>query len=180
MDEGQEPIVAWRMRFRDAQADALGTKLQITEVIEELPKNGDRARYIAFPLAVRAGFSWQKWRVAFRRAVEEEQAFGHAFLLAPVSLGLGSLAWFSFAQTPGLLKTALLMCIFGMAAFLSGRVVRLGHAAGGRRNGPQGPSATGYTGNDCRREAGLAHLLAISGLNMVLAAGTFLIARERF
>lgn len=73
MDEGQGPIVAWRMRFRGAQADALETKLQVTETIEELPKNGDRW-YVAFPLAVRAGFSrkngvshfgarWRKSRV---------------------------------------------------------------------------------------------------------------------
>jgi competence protein ComEC len=111
-------MVSWRTRFRGAEVDALETTVQVPATIEEPLKNVGLARHIAYPLAVGARFSRAKWRDAFRRAVVEEQAFGHAFLLAPVFLGLGSLAWFSFAQTPGLLKTALLMCIFGMAAFL--------------------------------------------------------------
>ncbi|OBZ94072.1 transporter [Pararhizobium polonicum] len=50
--------------------------------------------------------------------MREEQAFGHAFLFIPVFLGLGSLVWFSLAETPGFLKLALLTCVFGIAAFL--------------------------------------------------------------
>ncbi|WP_349434163.1 hypothetical protein [Pararhizobium sp. A13] len=50
-------MAAWRTRFRGAQADALETKLQVPESIEEQPKNGGRARYIAFPLAVRRVFA---------------------------------------------------------------------------------------------------------------------------
>lgn len=118
MDEEQGPTVARRMRFRDAQFDALEHKPQVPATIEESRKSAGPERYTSFPLAIRARFPRTKWRVAFRRAVEEEQAFGHALLFAPVFLGLGSLAWFSFAQSPGFLKTAPLTCIFGMAAFL--------------------------------------------------------------
>lgn len=118
MDEEQGATVAWRTRSRDAQFDALEPRQQVTEIIQESRKSTDPKRYISFPLAIRARFSRTKWHVAFQRAVEEEQAFGHALLFAPVFLGLGSLAWFSFARAPGFPKAALLMCIFGMAAFL--------------------------------------------------------------
>ncbi len=118
MGEGQGPIVASRTRFRGAQAGALETTTQVPEIIHEPLKTGGHELHVSLPLAIRVRFRRTKWRAAFRRAVEEEQAFGHVFLFAPVFLGLGALAWFSFAQTPGFLKTALLMCIFGMAAFL--------------------------------------------------------------
>ncbi|MCV9997162.1 ComEC family competence protein [Pararhizobium sp. YC-54] len=57
------------------------------------------------------------WRAWLKRAMAEELAFGHSFLFVPVFLGLGSLVWFWLSWTPGLLKLALLVCIFGMAAF---------------------------------------------------------------
>jgi competence protein ComEC len=129
MNDEQGPTVAQRTRFRGAQFDALEHKPQVPEVIHKL-KSAGTERYISLPMAIRARFPRTKWRVAFRRAVEEEQAFGHALLFAPVFLGLGSLAWFSFAQSPGaqspgFLKTALLTCIFGMAAFLLGHSPRV-------------------------------------------------------
>lgn len=55
--------------------------------------------------------------LAIKRAVEQERAYGHGFLFVPVSLGLGSLAWFSAINPPQTLKIALLLCIFGMAAW---------------------------------------------------------------
>ena len=118
MGEGQGPIVATRTRFFGAQPSALETTPQVPEIIHEPLKTDGGGLQVSFPLATGARFRRKKWRAAFRRAVEEEQAFGHVFLFAPVFLGLGALAWFSFAQTPGFLKTALLMCIFGMAALL--------------------------------------------------------------
>jgi len=118
MGEGQGSMVAWRTRFRGARVDTPPREYQVTEKIDESWKFRVQEVYIAFPHAVRGRYQRAKWLVAFRRAVEEEQAFGHAFLFAPVFLGLGALAWFSLAQTPGFLKTALLMCIFGMAAFM--------------------------------------------------------------
>ncbi|WP_438753577.1 ComEC/Rec2 family competence protein [Pararhizobium sp. O133] len=57
-----------------------------------------------------------RWRSTITGALAEEQDFGHPFLFVPVFLGLGALVWFSLAETPGLLKLALLLCVFCMAA----------------------------------------------------------------
>ncbi|WP_082510447.1 MULTISPECIES: ComEC/Rec2 family competence protein [unclassified Rhizobium] len=56
-------------------------------------------------------------RLAIARAVDHERAYGHGFLFVPVSLGLGSLAWFSATNPPQSLKLAVLLCIFGIAAW---------------------------------------------------------------
>ncbi|WP_407692735.1 ComEC/Rec2 family competence protein [Rhizobium herbae] len=104
--------------------DAFHTLTQVPEATEKLPENLTRAPYFAGLPSIRKGLRAVPWRVGLQRAVAEEQAFGHAFLFAPVFLGLGSLVWFSLAETPGVLKLALLMCVFGMAAFL------LRHSAG--------------------------------------------------
>ncbi|OCP01071.1 MULTISPECIES: ComEC/Rec2 family competence protein [unclassified Ensifer] len=54
--------------------------------------------------------------VSLRAAVEEERAFGHGFVLVPVLLTFGVLAWLALPFDAGITKLALLLCIFGMAA----------------------------------------------------------------
>ncbi len=57
-----------------------------------------------------------------RSAMQEEADYGHGFVLVPVLLALGALAWFALPKTPGLAELAVLLCVFGIAALLcSGR-----------------------------------------------------------
>ncbi len=49
-------------------------------------------------------------------AIEEERAFGHGFVLIPVLLVSGVLTWLSLPFDVGIVKLALLLCVFGMAA----------------------------------------------------------------
>ncbi|MDX1146017.1 DUF4131 domain-containing protein [Sinorhizobium medicae] len=52
------------------------------------------------------------------RAAAEEQEYGHGFVLVPVVLALGSLAWFALPETVGTAKLAALLCVFGISALL--------------------------------------------------------------
>ncbi len=118
MNEGQEPDVASRTRFRGALADAFPAIVQLPEITGKPPENPVRRTYLAGLQSMRKRLRTTHWRAGFQRAVAEEQNFGHAFLFAPVFLGLGSLMWFALTETPGFLKLALLMCVFGMAALV--------------------------------------------------------------
>lgn len=51
-------------------------------------------------------------------AVAEEQEYGHGFVLIPVVLALGSLAWLALPETVGTAKLAALLCVFGISAVL--------------------------------------------------------------
>ncbi|HXV29392.1 MAG TPA: DUF4131 domain-containing protein, partial [Sinorhizobium sp.] len=53
-----------------------------------------------------------------RSAVREEAEYGHGFVLVPVLLALGSVAWFALAETVGIAELAALLCVFGIAALL--------------------------------------------------------------
>lgn len=88
---------------------------QLSDLIAQQPQN--RAGYAPLDglIAARVKVSALYRRANFERAVSEEVAFGHQFLFVPVFLGFGSLVWFWLPQTPGHLKLALLMCVFGMA-----------------------------------------------------------------
>ncbi len=66
-------------------------------------------------------------RNAVVRAGEIESAYGHGFLFVPVTIGLGAFAWFAAANPPGIVKLAVLLCVFGIAAW------RLRHSATGWR-----------------------------------------------
>ncbi|OCP26329.1 MULTISPECIES: ComEC/Rec2 family competence protein [unclassified Ensifer] len=55
---------------------------------------------------------------SWRDAVEEETAFGHGLVFVPVLLAAGVLTWLSLPYDVGLVKLALLLCVFGMAALL--------------------------------------------------------------
>ena len=81
------------------------------------PENRARPSYPASLSATRQWLRTIHWHAGLQRAVAEEQAFGHSFLFVPVFLGLGALVWFWLPYTPGHLKLALLICVFGMAAF---------------------------------------------------------------
>ena len=60
----------------------------------------------------------------WREAVEEESAFGHGLVLVPVLLAAGVLTWLSLPYDLGLIKLALLLCVFGIAALLCNLRVR--------------------------------------------------------
>ncbi len=76
-----------------------------------------RPRFANLPS--RSKLAWRRVaRLDIRKAMAEEQAYGHSFLFVPVFLGSGALVWFSLAKQPGLIKLALLLCILGMAAIL--------------------------------------------------------------
>ena len=51
-------------------------------------------------------------------AVAEEQEYGHGFVLIPVMLALGSLAWLAVPESVGIAKLAALLCVFGISAVL--------------------------------------------------------------
>lgn len=55
---------------------------------------------------------------SWRDAVEEETAFGHGLVFVPVLLAAGALTWLSLPYDVGIVKLALLLCVFGMAALL--------------------------------------------------------------
>ncbi|MCG5477883.1 ComEC/Rec2 family competence protein [Sinorhizobium alkalisoli] len=55
---------------------------------------------------------------SLRAAIEREAEFGHGFALIPVLLALGCLAWFTSAESIGIAKLAVLLCVFGMSALL--------------------------------------------------------------
>ncbi|WP_457584329.1 ComEC/Rec2 family competence protein [Ensifer canadensis] len=55
---------------------------------------------------------------SWRDAVEEESTFGHGLVFVPVLLAAGVLTWLSLPYDLGLVKLALLLCIFGIAALL--------------------------------------------------------------
>ncbi|MCV9965290.1 ComEC family competence protein [Pararhizobium sp. BT-229] len=118
MNEGQEPRVALRTQPGGAFPDTFNVPRHDIEITEQPETN-------LAPRIDRDGLSRLRnrarrfhWRGEFQRAVAQEQAFGHGFLFLPVFLGLGSLTWFSLSETPGFLKLALLMCVFGMAALI--------------------------------------------------------------
>lgn len=103
-----------RSRFRGALADAGEGALLIPETLHKPRKSEVFHRAIL----TRQQRLRTHWRGAISHAVEQERAFGHPFLFAPVSLGAGALVWFSLPETPGLFKLALLLCVFIMAATL--------------------------------------------------------------
>lgn len=53
---------------------------------------------------------------AFLAAIEEERAFGHGFVLIPVFLIFGVLAWLALPFDIRIANLAVLLCIFGIAA----------------------------------------------------------------
>ncbi|RDL51898.1 hypothetical protein BLJAPNOD_03045 [Ensifer sp. M14] len=61
---------------------------------------------------------------SWRSAIEEEAAFGHGLVLVPVLLAAGVLTWLSLPYDLGLVKLALLPCVFGIAAVLCNGAVR--------------------------------------------------------
>lgn len=118
MTEGQEPYLAARARAGGGLPDAIQTLPKIPETTAKPPQSGASKSRIAVLQAWRGRLSADRWRAGFARAVMQERAYGHGFLFVPVFLGIGSLTWFSLSYTPGLLKLALLLCVFGMAAFV--------------------------------------------------------------
>lgn len=61
---------------------------------------------------------------SWRSAIEEEAAFGHGLVLVPVLLAAGVLTWLSLPYDLGLVKLALLPCVFGIAALSCNGAVR--------------------------------------------------------
>ncbi|WP_026623278.1 competence protein ComEC [Ensifer sp. WSM1721] len=55
---------------------------------------------------------------SMRAAAAEEQEFGHGFVLIPVLLALGALAWFDLPGTVRIAELAALLCVFGMSTLL--------------------------------------------------------------
>lgn len=117
MVERQGAIGTERARFRGAGFGIELFKPQATDKFTEVRRHSGGLRSRVIALAGQARDLPGRSRAAIARAVAEEQSFGHAFLFTPLFLGLGSLFWFSLARTPDIIKIAVLMCIFGMAAF---------------------------------------------------------------
>lgn len=117
MAEGQEPSLAPRTRSDSAFIHALARASRLPDRTAKQPENRALPAYPAGLSLVRRKLRANHWQAAFKQAVSEEAAFGHGFLFIPVFVGLGALVWFWLPQTPGHLKVALLICVFGMAAF---------------------------------------------------------------
>lgn len=117
MKEGQQPGVASRARSDDAFNRVLASAPHIPVAVGKEPENRAWSGYLTGRSAAFKRLRTIRWYAAFQKAVAEEQAFGHSFLFVPVFLGLGALVWFWLPYTPGHLKLALLICVFGMAAF---------------------------------------------------------------
>ncbi|MBZ7921422.1 ComEC family competence protein [Ensifer adhaerens] len=65
-------------------------------------------------------------KASIASAIEEERAYGHGFVLIPVLLIFGVLTWLSLPFDVGIVKLALLLCIFSMAAVVCiGKFARL-------------------------------------------------------
>lgn len=117
MTEGQEPEVAPSVRFDRMLPHAFASHRHLPATTKKQPENRAWRGFLAGLSSKRKRLPTIQWRAELKRAVSEEVAFGHAFLFIPVFLGLGSFFWFWLPQTPGYTKLALLMCVFGMAAF---------------------------------------------------------------
>lgn len=114
MNEGQGRVFESGIRFRGAINDVPESVEQVPETLNKLPIT----KAFELPALGRSRLSATLWRERIARALEQERAFGHPFLFVPVFLGAGALLWFSLQETPGLLKLALLLCVFVMAAIL--------------------------------------------------------------
>ncbi len=117
MAEGQEPGLAPRTRPDSAFTHAFTRASHLPDRTAKQPENRALPAYLAGLSSIRRKLRANHWQAAFKQAVSEEAAFGHGFLFIPVFIGLGALVWFWLPQTPGHLKVALLICVFGMAAF---------------------------------------------------------------
>lgn len=91
-----------------------------TTSLISLENKGFAFRYVATARGYAPIFrnTVSRMRQGLSRAVDEEFAYGHGFLFAPLMLGLGSFVWFAVEEPLGPVQTALLMCICGMAALL--------------------------------------------------------------
>ena len=118
MKEGQQPGVASRARSDDVFVGALASVPHIPDTTAKQPENRAWPGYLTGISATRKWLRTIHWHANLQRAVAEELAFGHSFLFVPVLLGLGALVWFGLPYTPGHFKLALLICVFGMAAFV--------------------------------------------------------------
>lgn len=117
MKKGQQPGVASRARSDDVFVRALARVPDIPDTTAQQPENRAWPGYLTGLSATRKWLRTIHCHASFQRAVAEELAFGHSFLFVPVLLGLGALVWFGLPYTPGHFKLALLICVFGMAAF---------------------------------------------------------------
>ncbi len=95
----------------------------LADDVRATPGNARRSTILPFLKSLHAA-TRRRFRPAviarsFRAAVEEETAFGHGLVLAPVFLSAGVLTWLSLPYDVGIDKLALLLCIFGIAAALS-------------------------------------------------------------
>lgn len=115
MTKGQEPELAARPPAGGVSDYALHSVPEIPEITAKPPQRAVGKS----PIAILQPWSWKlsanRWRSGLSRAVVQERAYGHGFLFVPVFVGSGSLTWFSLSHTPGLVKLALLLCVFGMA-----------------------------------------------------------------
>jgi ComEC/Rec2-related protein len=118
MIEGQEPALVAREGTRGVPSDAVQSRPEAPKIAAKLPQSAAWKSAIAIFQPWRNRRLADRWRASFAHALAQERAYGHGFLFVPVFLGLGSLTWFSLSDTPGLLKLALLLCVFGMAAFV--------------------------------------------------------------
>jgi competence protein ComEC len=117
MAQRQEQDLALRAPFDSMLTHARTRSSQRADVIPQQPQNRAWHGSLAHLIAAKGGIRPLYRHVQFKRAISEELAFGHAFLFVPVFVGSGALVWFWLPQTPGPLKLALLMCVFGMAFF---------------------------------------------------------------
>ncbi|MQW87167.1 ComEC/Rec2 family competence protein [Sinorhizobium saheli] len=102
---------AWRPAAGDhapASADLPATRLGRTRPATRYgPMLRNRVRSTA-----------KSFRGHFGAAVAEEAEFGHGFVLVPVLLALGAIAWFALPESVGIAELAVLLCVFGIPALL--------------------------------------------------------------
>jgi ComEC/Rec2-related protein len=118
MGDGQAQAVvrdeersAWRLLDGDAPVPAVNSPV---------PRAGSQRPLVRYgPIIrnrlVRAAPSIFR---SLRSAAAEEQEFGHGFVLTPVLLALGALAWFGLPGTIRIAELAALLCVFGISALL--------------------------------------------------------------
>ena len=118
MGEGREQETAWPPQF-PGRAPGVPERASGPVDARDMPAGSGSGAGLAHPARLFvARLRRRNWRAAIKKAIDEEQAFGHGFLFMPVFLGAGALFWFSLPQTPGFSELALLICVFGMAAVL--------------------------------------------------------------
>jgi len=108
---GDEERRAWRLLDADAPVPTADLAVQRADL---------QSPPVRYCLIIRRRIARAATSISrsMRAAAAEEQEFGHGFVLIPVLLALGALAWFELPGTVRIAELAALLCVFGISALL--------------------------------------------------------------